>query len=280
MVVVEDDAGETHHCLVRKRLGRIVCGDRVRWRPTADGQGLVVDLAPRHNLLSRPDPSGRPRPLAANIDRVVIVVAPEPPFQPGLVDRYLVAVENLGSEALLLLNKTDLLSPEALAAQLRTLDAFRALGYDLIHLSAHQPASLPPLVAKLAGSTAILVGQSGVGKSSLVAALVPDLDIRIHQLSAASGQGRHTTTETTLYHLPDGGALIDSPGVRDFQLWHLDPAALVRGFREIAALAPHCRFRDCRHEGEPGCAVAEAARAGRISDRRLESYRALRRQRE
>ena len=274
-LVVEDAQSCLHLCSARKKLGRIVCGDRVHWQPSGPRQGVVTGLETRSSLLARPDPRGEERPLAANVDQLIIVCAPEPPLSEALIDRYLVAAELIGAHALLLVNKMDLLAPAAQAHLQERLNAFVRLGYPVLFTSTRDSAQADALAAHLNGRTSILVGQSGVGKSSLVRMLLPDAQIRIGQLSAASGLGRHTTTETTLYHLPGGGDLIDSPGVRDFQLWQATPGDLQRGFRELGRYSGQCRFLDCRHNGEPGCAVAAAAELAEVDARRLASYRSL-----
>lgn len=274
-LIVEDAQGGLHLCSARKKLGRIVCGDRVQWQATAPGQGVVTVLEARTTLLARPDERGNERPLAANLDQLVVVCAPEPPLSEGLVDRYLVVAELIGVRALILVNKADLLAPAARAHLEERLAAFGALGYGVLLGSARDETQAATLAPHFNGHTSILVGQSGAGKSSLVRLLLPDVDIRIGRLSEASGLGRHTTTETTLYHLPGGGDLIDSPGVRDFQLWQATPADLQRGFRELAPYAGRCRFHNCRHLSEPGCAVAAAVESGDVDARRLASYRTL-----
>lgn len=274
-LIVEDADGGLHTCSARRKLGRLVCGDRVRWQSSGTAQGVVTQLVARKTLLERPDARGESNPLAANVDQLVIVCAPEPPLSAALIDRYLVAAELLGVQALLLLNKTDLLAPAAQAHLEQQLQAFARLEYPLLFTSTCVAEQAARLIAHLNGRTSILVGQSGVGKSSLVRLLLPDADIRVGQLSVASGLGRHTTTETTLYHLPGGGDLIDSPGVRDFQLWATTPDELQRGFRELRRYVGACRFQDCRHNGEPGCAVAAAAEQRVVDARRLASYRSL-----
>ncbi len=276
---IEDEAGRLHECITRRNSGPIVCGDRVLWRPAPTGYGVVMAHLPRRSLLSRPDPRGRLKPLCANVDQLVIVNAPcpaaQPPLNLDLLDRYLAAAELNGIQALILVNKIDE-ADESLQAALRTaLDCYRAMDYPCLFTSAVKGTGMAALQARLGGHTSVLVGESGVGKSSLIKALLPDLDIRIGAISAASGKGRHTTTTTTLYHLPGGGDLIDSPGVRDFALWHVDAAALAHGFRDFRPWMTQCRFRNCRHAGEAGCAVAAAAAQGTIHPRRLASYRRI-----
>ncbi|RMG31259.1 MAG: ribosome small subunit-dependent GTPase A [Gammaproteobacteria bacterium] len=273
--VLEQDPGTFVRCTRRRKSDRVVCGDWVRWTPTGAGEGVIVERLPRRNLLERPDAQGRPRAVAANVDRLFLVLAPRPEWHPGLVDRYLVAAEHAAMAPVLVLNKIDLLDADGRAAQLERLAPWKAAGYPVVAVSAHRPETLAPLQEAARGHTSILVGQSGVGKSSLVNALVPDLEVRTGAISAASGLGRHTTTETTLYHLPGGGDLIDSPGVRDFRPWHLDEKALDQAYPEFRPWLGHCRFNDCRHLDEPGCAVRAAAESGRIDPGRYARYRQL-----
>jgi len=276
--VVEDDQGHEIECSARKRVGRVVCGDRVRWQPTAPGQGVILAIEPRHGVLTRPDPRGRARPLAANLDQALIVCAPEPPLSEALIDRYLVVTELMDIDAALVINKTDLLDDATRDALGGRLAVYARIGYELLWVNSRERGALAPLVERLRDRTSILVGQSGVGKSSLVRALLPEADIRVGAVSDATGLGRHTTTDTRLYHLPDGGDIIDSPGVRDFHLWHIAPEDLHRGYREFRPLLGQCRFHNCRHISEPGCAVAAAADRGEIDPERLARYRALYRQ--
>ncbi len=273
--VVETEQGELVHCTSRRKADRVVCGDRVRWEPVNAHQGVIVERLPRRNLLERPDPQGRPRPVAANVDRLLLVIAPEPEWHPGLVDRYLIAAELSGMEPVIVVNKRDLLDSAQREALLERLAPWRRAGYPVILVSARDPASLEPLREQVRGHTAILVGQSGVGKSSLVNALVPDREVRTGAISKASGLGRHTTTETTLYALPGGGEIIDSPGVRDFRLWHVDETRLDRAYPEFRPWLGQCRFNDCRHLDEPGCAIREAVERGEIDRGRYERYRRL-----
>ena len=272
--LVEDDAGCLYRCVARRSLRQVVSGDRVAWEPVGAQEGVIVAIEPRHTVLQRADGANRTRALAANIDRIVIVVAPLPAHDASLIDRYLVAAELAGATPLLVVNKSDLLDPrdDAPAEGLRE---YAAIGYDTLLTSVRETTGIDALAQALVNRTSILVGQSGVGKSSLIKCLLPELDIQIGKLSDASGQGRHTTTTTTLYHLPQGGDLIDSPGVRDFRLGETAAADLARGFREFRSYLGLCRFQDCRHLAEPGCAVKEAMREGAIGERRLASYRDL-----
>lgn len=273
-LLLEDRSGALVRCVVRREAGIPVCGDRVEWLRTGAGTGVVESIDTRRTLLQRAVGETH-KPLAANIDQIVIEAAIEPQLDGFLVDKYTVAAELAGAEPLLVINKEDLLDDAQRAQIDALLTDYRAIGYDCLYTSALRNTGIDAFLARLAGRSSILVGQSGVGKSSLILRLLPDLDIAIGRLSSASGQGRHTTTATTLYHLPGSGDLIDSPGVRDFHLGRVPPEELARGFREFRPWLGHCRFTDCRHRNEPGCAVRDALQQHRISARRMESYRRL-----
>lgn len=275
-LIVEDQDNGLHRCAVRQNLGRLACGDRVIWQLSSVGDGIVVAVAERRSLLTRPDYRGQPRPVAANLDAAAIVLAPFPAFSESLIDRYLASIAVIGVQGLLVLNKVDLLlDPLALTALTDRLEPYRRIGCPLLLASSHTAHGLDALRCWLRGRTSVLVGQSGVGKSSLIKALLPDREIRIQAVSAATGHGAHTTSVSTLYHLPDGGDLIDSPGVRSFELGEIQPGDLERGFPELAPYLGRCRFSDCRHNTEPDCALRAAVEAGGITLRRLESYREL-----
>lgn len=271
-LVVTDESGSYTHCLSRQNIGQVVCGDRVVWQTTGDNQGVVTAILPRETALIRPNYSGEERALAANISQLVIVLAPEPAPTPYLVDQYLVAAEQIGVNTLIALNKRDLMDQEALAGFEQQFGHYPDIGYPLIEISAKYEHGLDPLIERLKGQTSILVGQSGVGKSSLVNALLPDIEIQVGRLSVASGQGCHTTSATTLYQLPSGGMLIDSPGVRSFRLGQLSLDALASGFIEFKEYLGHCRFSNCSHQHEPDCALRKAVREGKIAPQRLANY--------
>jgi len=234
---------------------------------------VVAQLA-RSSELCRSDARGTPRAVAANIDQIIIVVAPYPEPHANLIDRYLVAAETVTIEPVILLNKTDLLkTDEQLAAAMDDLlGMYPTLGYRVIHTSSRE-GGLSELEEMLREHTSVFVGQSGVGKSSLVNALLPQAELRVGGLSENTLKGTHTTTTAQLFHMSCGGALIDSPGIREFGLWHMSRDQVEQGFSEFRPLLGHCKFRDCRHEGEPGCAILEALQQGRISERRMASYR-------
>lgn len=271
-LVVADEQLKFVHCLFRQNLGDLVCGDEVIWQATGDTEGVVTARQPRRSVLSRPDYSGRDKPIAANIDQLLLVIAPRP--EPGgfLVDQYLVAAELAGVQAGLVINKMDLLSPTERDEFLARFGHYEQIGYPLIPISAKQPDTLSGLYPRLNDRTNILVGQSGVGKSSLIRTLLPDQDIQVGRLSEATGLGRHTTSATTLYRLPNGGELIDSPGVRSFRLGNIQRQELENGFREFLPHLGHCRFANCQHDREPGCALQAATESGAIHPHRLASF--------
>ncbi|MFC1602304.1 small ribosomal subunit biogenesis GTPase RsgA [Pseudomonadota bacterium] len=271
-LVVADEEGTLHHCLWRRNVGHIVCGDNVVWQSTGHEHGVVTALLDRQSVLARPDYSGREKPLAANITKLVIVLAPKPEPSEYLLDQYLVTAETIGVEAVIAFNKSDLLDQTATQALIQRFAHYVEIGYPLIQISAKFEHGLDPLIQHLIDETSILVGQSGVGKSSLINALLPDQDIQVGRLSKATGLGRHTTSATTYYSLPEGGHLIDSPGVRSFRLVELSKLQLERGFKEFEPFLGHCRFSDCRHLEEPECALRQAVNEGEIDQRRLENF--------
>lgn len=271
-LLVADQEGKLILCQFRQNIGHAVCGDRVVWHPTGAQGGVVTALLERESVLARPDYSGREKALAANISQLVVVIAPEPEPSEYLLDQYLITAETIGISAIITLNKSDQLSTADSEALMQRFAVYEKIGYPVIPISARREHGLDPLIERLRQQTSILVGQSGVGKSSLVKALLPNQEIQIGRLSEATGLGRHTTSTTTCYDLPQGGYLIDSPGVRSFRLVKLTREQLERGFREFEPFLGHCQFRDCRHEQEPGCGLKEAVERGEVDRRRWENF--------
>jgi len=277
VLLVEDVEHRLHRCAQRQHLGHVVTGDRVRWQPGGEGTGVVVGVEERKSVLIRPNFLSVARPIAANIDQLLAVVAPRPSLDEMILDRYLAAAECMGIGSLVVLNKADLLSAPEFSDIRDRLSLYTRLDYDVIETSKTMPEGLDTLRDRLRNQVSILVGQSGVGKSSLVRALVPGRDIRVRELSQQTGFGTHTTSVTTLYGLPGGGRIIDSPGVRGFEPM-LSPEEVDIGYSELTPLLGRCRFSDCSHTVEPDCNLRQAVSEGRVDGRRVRSYLNLRRQ--
>ncbi|MGB7391264.1 small ribosomal subunit biogenesis GTPase RsgA [Marinomonas sp.] len=270
--IQEPFIGVATRCNLRANLGQLVTGDKVIWRPKQNEGGVVVATTPRVTSLSRPDMPGRLNPVAANIDHIVIVIAVEPEAHANLIDRYLVAAETVGIPPVILLNKSDLINEKNKAGLDTLMSTYEKLGYQIIRTSISNQAGMESLYDFMQNKTSVFVGQSGVGKSSLISTLLPGVDITVGELSQKRKKGVHTTTAARLFHMPKGGDLIDSPGIREFGLWHISEDELLNGFIEFRPHIGYCRFRDCAHEKEPGCAILEALEKGEIEQHRFESY--------
>lgn len=269
--LVELQDGSTRLCFPRGKKSELACGDRVTIKATGDGQGVVEKIGERSSLLYRSN-EFKQKLIAANVTQIVIVVATEPSFSDELVTRCLVAADSQGIRPLIVLNKCDL--TDRLAAARAALDIYRKLGYSIVELSARLCAQT--LLPHLHGQTSVLVGQSGMGKSTLLNVLIPGANAATREISEVLDSGKHTTTHARLYHLDAESALIDSPGLQEFGLHHLDVAALEAGFPEFQTFLGRCRFRDCRHDREPDCALQAAVGRGEIDPRRFFLYRSLR----
>ncbi len=284
-VMVKTEAGETLRCTAKRKFEQIACGDNVTIEYQPHGNARVIRLAPRHNVLTRPDFRGRLRNIAANIDQVVIVLSWRPePFW-GLVDRYIIAATLLKTKIILVINKSDLAAQYATEKAKICLEEYRRIGYNVIETSANKnenendntneatnSAELLTLQQALNHHTSIFVGQSGVGKSSLAECLLSEITIRVGPISN-SGEGQHTTTTSNLYDIPSGGFLIDSPGVRDYKLpTDISEHALRNGYQEFTDYSQQCRFNNCTHQHEPQCAVRAAYEADTIPPKRYQRY--------
>lgn len=274
-LLVRDAAGTEHRARVRGRRLNVVCGDDVACEDDPQhGEVNVIEGRERRTALYRSNTRGEAEAVVANVSRLFVVLAPKPPPDLFVVDRYVAAATSASIQATLVLNKRDLPMDDELQAELA---AYSAAGYATITCSARAGDGIDALIEASANAVAALVGQSGVGKSSLIRRLIPEAAVEIGELMRGEEEGRHTTTTSRMFDLPRGGHLIDSPGVRDFApaIERLDARDM--GFAEVARLAPGCRFQDCQHMREPSCAVRSAAESGALRARRYESYRRLRR---
>ncbi len=280
---IEDKtSGEIIRCALRQNIESIVCGDQVVWQKITDLplnekiQGVVTALEPRKTVLARPDFTGQMKPVAANIDQILIVTSPVPELNEGLVDRYLVAAELSGVTAALVLNKVDILTEQQQQLLTQRVQIYYKIGYNVIYTSAKTTNGLASLYQQLSDKSSVFVGQSGVGKSSLINALLPEARIKEGEVSESTQKGTHTTSVSRLYHLDNkqvhNAIVIDSPGVREFGLWDIDKRDVIHGFKELEKYAQYCRFRDCKHINEPGCAILQALEEGKISTQRYDSY--------
>lgn len=267
---VEDGDGRHWQAVPKGKRSIYACGDRVQMEAAADNQARIADHLPRSSLLYRSD-EWKQKLIAANATQVVLVVATEPAFSDELLSRALVAAEHDHLRVVIVLNKCDL--ADRLPAARAQLAPFAALGYPVLELSARENAAA--LLPLLAGQVSVLVGQSGMGKSTLVNALVPGAGAATREISTALDSGKHTTTHARLYRLDGDSAIIDSPGLQEFGLAHLSFGDIEHGFPEFRQTLGQCRFHDCRHAAEPGCAVKNLTESGVIDLRRYEHFRAI-----
>lgn len=276
---IESESGEIYRCNMRRSIDSLVCGDKVIWRQGKATEhsisGVIEAVHERQSVLSRPDVYDGVKPIAANISQIIIVSSVLPAFNADIIDRYLVAAEQTQIKPIILLNKIDLLTSELDELIEEQLAIYRSIGYQIYKVSNKTQQGIDELKQLLADKISIFVGQSGVGKSTLTNSLLPELGIATKEVSENSGLGQHTTTVARLYHFPQGGDLIDSPGIREFGLWHLTAEQVYQGFIDFEDFLGTCKFRDCKHFNDPGCALIKAAEEGHIHAERLASFQRI-----
>lgn len=274
-VAVLDETRQLHRAVPLTKLPQLVAGDRVECNQQ-DGSTLrVVGLIERDSVLSKKDHRGKDKPLAANVSHLAIVSAIKPGIDSLLIDQFCVAAELAGIGAIVVINKADLLDEQQHNECVSMLEVYNRIGYPALLIDTKTDGKMDALQAELSGKTAVLVGASGVGKSSIVQRLLPDLDVRVGAISEATGFGAHTTSVTFWYELGGGGSIIDSPGVRQYSVAHLSVEDLRNGYRELASASRACKFSNCSHVVEPGCAVQTALANGSIANWRYDNYRKL-----
>lgn len=263
--------GKIIRCHMRSNLDPLVTGDKVIWR-FAEPYGVVVARIDRYSELIRPDAYGKLRPVAANVDVIAIVFSPKPTAFSNLIDRYLVAAEAQNIQPVLILNKTDLDTESEFSSINQLVHDYKSIGYDVLSVSAKTADGFENLKDYLCNKTAIFVGQSGVGKSSLINLLQPQANVVVGSLSIGKEKGTHTTTVSRLFHFAHGGILIDSPGIREFSLTHLTQEQVINSFIDFRPYLGRCKFRDCLHKSEPGCSLIDAVSQKKILQSRFDNY--------
>lgn len=269
-VEIEDSQGQCFICTTRPTLETLVAGDKVIWQIEGQRQGVIVSLYPRNSLLAKPTQSGLKKPVAANMTQLIVVIAPKPEISWPLLDSYLLIAETLKLHAIIILNKVDL-PCDLIKNELTSI--YQPLDYPIIWLSHDQQANEELLQKTLNHQISVFVGQSGVGKSSLISRILPhEKNIATNRISENSELGKHTTSNSRFYHIPSGGGLIDSPGVREFSLWLMNSSAIAKGYKEFQPYLTQCKYRNCSHIDTPHCAILSAIARGEISATRYENF--------
>lgn len=267
---------DVHKCYIRRTVDSVVCGDYVLFRPSLTQEerdrGVIEVVEDRSTTLTRPDYYDGVKPVAANIDQILVVSSIAPALSTHIIDRYLVACEAVGIPAIIIINKIELVDEPQVQEIKDTLQLYQDIGYQVIFTSCKTRQGVEQLAAQLNDKVSVFVGQSGVGKSSLVNQLLPEADEVVGDISSNSGLGQHTTTAAKLLQFKQGGDLIDSPGVREFGLWHLPTEQITSGFVEFNQYIGGCKFSDCKHGSDPGCLIRQAVDDGTISRARYDSY--------
>lgn len=277
-LTVEAADKKQYQCKLRQNLGNIACGDNVLFQideSNSENSGIVVAINSRINLLEKIGFGGKAKPVAANIDKVFIICSIEPEPNQYLIDRYIVATENLPAIPIIVLNKTDLSDKNHGAIEKNIKSIYESIGYQVISTSVKTMSGMEELEQALANATSIFVGLSGVGKSSLAQIFLPDIEIRIGKTSETTGEGKHTTTVSSLYHLNNNGNLIDSPGVRDFTPTNTTKIDIENGFIELKNYIGRCKFSNCAHAEEPDCAINSALEKKQVLIQRVDSFKKM-----
>jgi len=276
-IVETATADRQHHkCYIRRTIKSVVCGDKVMFRPSTTAEsrdrGIIEIVLDRKSTLSRPDYYDGVKPIAANIDQIIVVSSIAPALSTHIIDRYLVACEHAEIMPVIVVNKVELLDESGLEEVHKDLAVYTQIGYRVIMASCISQQGLDELSAALKDKVSVFVGQSGVGKSSLINQLLPDSQEVVGEISGNSGLGQHTTTAAKLIPFTLGGELIDSPGVREFGLWHLPVHEITQGFVEFREYLGGCKFSDCTHQNDPGCLIRAAVERNAIDPQRYQSY--------
>ncbi len=269
-LTLENSSHELISANVRQSLDKIVCGDDVQYIFESD-QAVVLNILPRKNELARIGFGGRKKLIASNLDQIAIVLAPKPEPSPSLIDRYLIAIQEFEIPVLFVINKCETIQSQS---EIEFIEEYHHIfGYPYLFISTYEKINEPILLEHFKGKISILVGQSGVGKSSITNLLIPELALQTQKISQSTGLGNHTTSASTLYHLENyEGALIDSPGVRSFNIDHLTLENVNKGFPDLTPYIQQCKFSNCRHLQDPNCALSNALQEKKVSERRVQSY--------